>query len=297
MSFLKTDWIISNKLYFGSFAVRKRIISATFKHPILKKDVCHKFHIGELEYHPSQKEFTKHLESFKNSTYLPKICKTDLTNELNTFVQKPSKDFIYFFFEVYDGAKMLPLHYAIFYTRDCFDDPVPPNAKESPLWAQYIHECENELSEFVYSEKIHPSYFYDLYKFFHDFGFEVFEWLNIDSPEYIDEPFLIESIESYQRRFNKFRDVALRNYTLAVLKSVINQSLKNNDFIICDYCGRFIDYHKGKKYCSLLSENRDCAKKARNKRYYEQTGHKNLDKYRRKTKELRTFYKDHSVKK
>lgn len=76
------------------------------------------------------------------------------------------------------------------------------------------------------------------------------------------------------------------------------EELVNRKFIIkCGFCGEYIDFIKGKKYCSLLGEGKDCGKSARNKRYYSTKGKERLPKYRQTTKELRALYKEKGIKK
>lgn len=62
----------------------------------------------------------------------------------------------------------------------------------------------------------------------------------------------------------------------------------------CGHCGAFFRYRKGKKYCSLLSEGRDCGKKARAKRDYQKHRDKRLEYYKREmklTRELERKYR------
>ena len=65
----------------------------------------------------------------------------------------------------------------------------------------------------------------------------------------------------------------------------------------CGYCGFFIPFIKNKKYCSLLNEGRDCGKKARNQKYYSTRGKSRLPIYRKKTRELRKYYKEKGITK
>ena len=64
----------------------------------------------------------------------------------------------------------------------------------------------------------------------------------------------------------------------------------------CGHCGSFIEYKKGKKYCSLIKERRDCGKSARNIRHYKKHRDKILDYYRKEMKETRLFIKTLSTK-
>ena len=296
----KNHWTISDRLYFGNLAVHKKTITAIFVHPILKKEVSHKFHIAGFEKYSGAEEFAKHLVDFKKDKDRFSVDKTDLTKELQLFAPTANKNTIYFYFEVCDGSKRLPLHYAAIYVSDCFPDENPNitnNWTTEPTWRQYLTACEEQISYDIYEEKIHPSCRHDLFQLFHDFGFDVYEWLDKDNPEHIDELIDASLLESYRRKFLRMKEPAMRNYALAVLNSVFEQAFADKELMKCSFCERFLDYQKGKRYCSLKFEKRDCAKKARNKRYYAQTGRQRLDSYRIATKELRAFYKEKNIKK
>lgn len=90
---------------------------------------------------------------------------------------------------------------------------------------------------------------------------------------------------------------ALERLLISFYKSFGNKLCEDKLLIKCEFCSDYIKYRKGKKYCSLFVEKKDCGKKARNKRYYEKTGKKNLDLYREKTRDLRKFYKERGIKK
>lgn len=79
--------------------------------------------------------------------------------------------------------------------------------------------------------------------------------------------------------------------------SFAEKLILDNILTRCEFCNEYILFKKGKKYCSFLVEKKDCGKKARNKRYYESTGKKNLESYKVKTRELRQFYKERNIKK
>ena len=90
---------------------------------------------------------------------------------------------------------------------------------------------------------------------------------------------------------------ALEKLLIDFYISFSEKLIKDNLLIKCGFCGDFIMFKKGKKYCSLSTENKDCGKKARIKRYYEKAGKNNLDLYRKRTKDLRQFYKKRGIKK
>lgn len=284
---------LSDRLYFGQFAIYRRIISANFEHPLLKRTVCHKFHIATLEQYKSPKEFEKRLKDFSFH-----IDRTDRTQELKLLNVSIRDRQNYFFFEVLDGKRTLPLHYTAIYTRDCFDDIVDKSSISKTLsWIDYIKACNDEISGHIYEQTIHPSCIYDLFQFFHDFGFTIYEWLDKENQNYIDEPLDPLWLNKCHREFKKFKEPSLRNYALAVLQSVFQLAYKNKEATQCQFCGHYIDYVKNKRFCSLASEKRDCGKKARNKRHYERNKEKIIPKAICTNKELRAFYKEKGIKK
>lgn len=90
---------------------------------------------------------------------------------------------------------------------------------------------------------------------------------------------------------------ALERFLISFYESFGNELCEDKLLIKCNFCGEYIKYKKGKKYCSLLADEKDCAKKARNRRYYERRGKKRLAKYRKNTRELRDFYRSRGIKK
>ena len=290
---LSPVYSLNDRLYFGNFAVYKRIITAYFQHPLLKKTVCHKFYIATLERHTDLKEFQKRVKNFGHV-----IDKTDLTDELRLFNPEPKVRATYFFFEIWDDKKRLPLYYAANYTRDSYvDDFVSPTDAKSKIWRNYIEACRDEISLCIYEQSFHPSCMYELSSFFHEFGFALHEVLDKENPERDDEPIDPAWLESFKRDFKRYKEPAMRNYALAVLDSIYKKAYQDQETTQCQFCGRYIWYVKNKRFCSLKYEKRDCAKKARNKRYYAQKGRQRLDVYRKSTKELRTFYKEKNIRK
>lgn len=155
------------------------------------------------------------------------------------------------------------------------------------LWTKYVH---NYLEETVYdfldmteeSEKILK-------------GWQVAE---NTSPWKMQDIFFADVKTIFNKFCEKIKPVdGLKIFLNKIYQSYGDELARQNLFIRCAYCGRLADYSKGKKFCSLLSEGRDCGKSARNKRYYATTGQKRLPKYRKSTKELRAFYKEKGVKK
>jgi len=290
---LGPTYSLTDRLYFDEFAIYKRTISANFRHPLLKKDVCHKFHIGTLEQHKNPEEFKKRVKDFGFN-----IDKGDKTEELKLLKVIPKDRENYFFFEILDGDKKLPLYYAAMYGRDCFGDPYFEPPKPGDLhWTDYIKSCHEEISGYIYDQAIHPSCMYDLFQFFHDFGFYIYEWLDKENPEYIYEPLDSRWLDECRRKFGKIKEPTMRNYALAVVQSVFQKAYQDHAIMQCQYCNRYIDYVKNKRFCSLNSEKRDCGKKARNKRHYQRNKERIIPKAISVNKELRAFYKEKGIKK
>ena len=78
------------------------------------------------------------------------------------------------------------------------------------------------------------------------------------------------------------------------LGSLVLDLERRNVISRCGDCGGLFLYRKGKKYCSLLTEHRNCGKHARNQRYYSTRGRQQFRKYRQRTREQRKPYKEHS---
>ncbi len=99
-----------------------------------------------------------------------------------------------------------------------------------------------------------------------------------------------------QYNYNTMKN-ALELFLIKMFESVADGLVAKRLLTKCSFCGEYFIYSKGKKFCSVKAEGRDCGKSARNKRYYATTGQKRLPKYRKTTKELRAFYKEKGVKK
>jgi len=109
---------------------------------------------------------------------------------------------------------------------------------------------------------------------------------------------IMDAKELLNEFFEQIKPIsALERFLISFYESFGNKLYEDNLLIKCSSCGEFIKYKKGKKYCSILVEGKDCGKKARNKRYYEKTGKKRLEKYRESTRALRKFYKEKGIKK
>ena len=70
-------------------------------------------------------------------------------------------------------------------------------------------------------------------------------------------------------KLHKYFDYPLIYFVKDLLNSLINFIFSEGKIANCQYCGDFIIYRKGKKYCSQKSELKYCGKAAGNKRYYQ----------------------------
>lgn len=93
------------------------------------------------------------------------------------------------------------------------------------------------------------------------------------------------------------RDYPFTDFCYKFLDELIKDLFKEKQVLKCHFCGDYIRYQKGKKYCSLKSEGKDCGKKARDKRFYKKHKKEILPKARKTTTELREFYKKMGIKK
>jgi hypothetical protein len=123
-------------------------------------------------------------------------------------------------------------------------------------------------------------------------GYLCFTWHKFNN---INSEFLsvLNSLrEDRNNNYNVFKNFCFKFYDnlieLLLLKNEINQ---------CQLCGDYFKHLKGKKYCSLKSEGKDCGTKARNKRFYKDHKDTILPKARKTTRELRKWYKEKGVKK
>lgn len=81
------------------------------------------------------------------------------------------------------------------------------------------------------------------------------------------------------------------------LDELIGDLIKEKQILRCHFCGDYFQYHKGKKYCSLISEGKNCGKKARNQINYQRHKEQIKPKARKSMRELRACYKEYGVKK
>jgi len=86
-------------------------------------------------------------------------------------------------------------------------------------------------------------------------------------------------------------------FAFSFLKDLIDELLFGKIISQCSFCGNVFPYKKGKLFCSLKAEGKDCGKSARNKRFYLKNKDKILPKAREATKELRKYYREKGIDK
>jgi len=127
-------------------------------------------------------------------------------------------------------------------------------------------------------------------------------WKSAISEEFLSKESALKArIKDSQRLLNYFNDqVELKSPLESFIKSVYDsfgKRLYEDKLILkCNHCNRYIDYRERKKYCSLLSEGRDCGKAARNKRDYLKHKKKRKSYSRKEMRETRRYIKEVEIK-
>jgi len=119
-----------------------------------------------------------------------------------------------------------------------------------------------------------------------------------DNPEKIKATLLLDIKTIFNLFFEKNKpNDGLSIFLYRIYGSFAEELIKNKLFIRCLHCGLLAEYSQGKKYCSFLTDGKDCGKSARNKRYYSTKGKERLPKYLKTTQDLRALYKERGIKK
>jgi len=89
---------------------------------------------------------------------------------------------------------------------------------------------------------------------------DCFAWRIEDARDYLNSFFKKYSLENMKN--------ALELFLIEAFAGFANDLVKNDLLSQCSFCGEYFHFQKGKKYCSLTNEGKDCGKKARFRRYY-----------------------------
>jgi hypothetical protein len=84
---------------------------------------------------------------------------------------------------------------------------------------------------------------------------------------------------------------AITRFAAALFTPFCESLVEDGVLSRCKYCHGYFKYRRTKKYCSLVSEGRDCGKKARNRLDYQRHRSTRLQYYRAEMRETREYYK------
>jgi len=256
---------ISDRLYYDNYYVEKVKICTYIFLPAIKKVVQYKFHICTLEKDKEHRNHSEYLSELRKGKYNSSIDTTDLTEELKRYCPEPQKHPVYFFIETLDKAKQLPVYYGILYLGD-YCDNWENNTELN--YGEFMKEYQDSINYLMYDGRINPALYYEYFYYLHYLGDAINEYVDVGtlSAEVLDE---------YEEKLESLKEPALRYYMQDVINTVVQQAYKDKQVMRCQFCNRIIDYAKGKKFCSLKNEGRDCGKQARNKIAYEKRKAKN----------------------
>ena len=116
----------------------------------------------------------------------------------------------------------------------------------------------------------------------------------IDREDYFG---FIKEYAKPEGRIHRWYKNAFEGYLGKILKSYFWELRTNRLVSECQRCGNVFKFSKTKKYCSIAQNGQDCAKIARNRRFYYKHRDEILPKAQINTKELRAFYKERGIKK
>lgn len=88
----------------------------------------------------------------------------------------------------------------------------------------------------------------------------------------------------------------LSDYLKKTITGLIDELIGKKILSRCQHCKSTMKYRLYKKYCTTAYENRDCGKKARDKKYYQKYKDEIKIKAKKTAKERREFYKQHGMK-
>lgn len=272
--------LISDKLYFdGSWFLEKEIISTWCFHPLFKKLVNLKIHIGELypeKYEIVDKEYkdgsfveTKDVISLeerlksKQEYFQDEITDIDFEEELKTYLPNPSEDKrFYVYIECFRKSIKLPDYYSLtLFNNDLEFENCSINRANSYILNYFVPEGKFEniaLEKFIEDCFIAQ-------------GLAILQRLNkLYQAYYLKNELNISQIRNCQNEVNVCKENIsyIYQYSLNAVDSIINELCSNKIAMVCQRCNQVMTYAKSKKYCSLNKDGQDCGKKARNARCY-----------------------------
>ncbi len=119
------------------------------------------------------------------------------------------------------------------------------------------------------------------------------EWIHKNT---IDNPYL-KKLNQLNKKIGN-RTYPLSDFCWKFLDDLVDDLMTQKQIRECQFCGDFFIYNPGvahKKFCSLMSEGKDCGKKTRYRRWYEKHKSENRAKSRKEMRETRALYKEHGL--
>ena len=89
----------------------------------------------------------------------------------------------------------------------------------------------------------------------------------------------------------------LLDFLRPIFNSIVEALVQKSIISQCQFCDDYFVWVREKKYCSVKSERKDCAKKAAWKRYYAKHGDRIREKSKNEMRETRALFRKHGLKK
>lgn len=188
------------------------------------------------------------------------IDEYDLAEELNTYCPNPKKKQLYFYKKVFYKDKELPLFFTVL-SSDLLWDKYKNLSLNKQNWKRYNELIDSKIQYFIDESIIQPKsltwynefekILADLYRKYYDYKDEEKSYLNI---------------ACNYRDYVKKDDLFI-TWMTKVIHSLCYEVIPGFAYI-CEHCGHRMQYARGKKYCSLKIDGKNCAKSARNKTTY-----------------------------
>lgn len=201
----------------------------------------------------------------------------DLKNELKKYCPDSTTQNKYFYINTYHNNELMPIHYCLYLqSRKFVNFGLNPSKDWNKQVAQYFKDVISKQIRFMileYSVNSKDIIYYDN----SSFDYHQYQILSCFTENYDAEDCLtISEINNVMVAIKTNKILPIKYYLYALYQEYCSIMLENKMLLVCEYCGFFMKYKKGKKYCSLKSENKDCGKSARNKRQYNQKKQKPL---------------------
>lgn len=271
---------INKNLYYGNkYHVEKEIISTWLYHSEYRKIFRLKFHIARIKEGIDIEKAVKQREpswwilsgygKTENLNIKEKITVSDedLSQELKIYCPNPEQKG-YMFMEVYHKDKIQPPYFAFAFFSFLFrlqDGGYSINKINSFVFENLIKQ---NLEKFLQAKIISRATFFDFFGVIGEFGDLIVHYMDRDlGHKFID-------IRQKTNKFGEFikkeqADPVFSSFLIVPYISFLKLLEQDKQFLQCEFCGQIMAYAKDKKYCSLITDGHDCAKKARNQRAYQ----------------------------